>query len=588
MGLETPAETTALEYTRHKAISMFGQPKHDPEKGVFPYVLPNAKYGGTVRVGVHGTFESLNPFIVRGLAPEGQQIFVFERLFDRSADEVFSLYGRIAESMDIAKDKSWLAVNLRPAARFHDRSPITADDVVFSFEKHKTSGRPHMRAFFSKVEKVEKTGNHRVVFYIGKQDRDDRDLPMLIAYMPVFSKQYYAAIPFDKPTLTPPLGSGPYTVSEVTPGRRIRYMRDKNYWGKHLIFAKGQYLFDEIVFDYYRDDMAAFELFKAGGYDLWEEKDPARWKRQYNFPALKQGSVKQTTIPARHTVGMHGFVFNTRRSLFRDVRVRQAIANAFDHEWLSRNYFHGGHTLEHSFFAAENLSTQKTQSLEDISLLKAYGFNPGDEGASAKTLSHSWSRDEQSVSKEQLKKAGWIVQDTKLVNEKTGEPFVFEILIALQGYKRLAAALAQNLQRLGIQVKIRQVDPSLYEHRVQSYDYDMVIANWQQTRIPGQEQCNYWGSKAAIQSGSRNYAGIKDNRIDCLIQDLSKERDESKYYRLVRGLDYALQQGFYVIPLPRPKYDLLAYKDRFDIPKTYPSSGFSATRWWSLMTWSVK
>ncbi len=563
-------------------LAMYGQPKYPAGFSHFDYVNANAPKGGEVRLEALGTFDSLNPYIVKG-QPAGPAAMPFETLLVPSADEPFSEYGLIAETVEVPDDRSWVVFNLRKEARFHDGSPITADDVLFSFDILKSKGAPFFRAYYASVVKAEKLADRKVRFVFAKGE--NRELPLIVGQMPILSKKYWQNRAFDETTLEPPLGSGPYRVESFEPGRYIVMKRVENYWGKDLPVNKGLYNFDRIRTDYYRDSTVALEAFKAGEYDIRPENESKKWATGYDFPAVTEGQVKLRQFSNQRPTGMQGYAYNIRRPLFQDPRVRRALAYAFDFEWTNKNLFYGQYVRTKSYFSNSDLASSGLPSAEERKLLDPLKDEIPPEVFTAEyeppeVKGTDGLRNNLRIAAGLLKEAGWVVKDGKLVNGKTGQPFTFEILLDQPVWERISLPFAQNLQRLGIQANVRTVDTAQYKNRVDSFDFDMIVDVWGESLSPGNEQREFWGSAAADMQGSRNVVGIKSKAVDDLIETVVAAPDRPSLVTRVHALDRVLLGGYYVIPHWHISYDRVAYWDKFGMPETVPQQGYQMMAWW--------
>lgn len=563
-------------------IALHGQPKYGPDFQHFDYVNPNAPKGGEARFAAIGSFDTFNPFNIKGQAAAGIGQ-LFESLLTGSADEPFSEYGLIAESVEVPEDRRSVTFNLRPQARFHDGSPITADDVLFSFETLKTKGSPFFRLYYAGVAKAEKLGERQVKFTFAAGE--NRELPLIVGQMPVVSKKYWESRDFGATTLEIPVGSGPYRIERFEPGRFIVYQRDDNYWGKDLPVSRGLNNIDRLRYDYYRDVTVALEAFKAGAYDLRPENSAKQWATGYDFPALARGLVKKETFPRQMPAGMQGFAFNLRRPLFQDARVRRALAYAFDFEWSNRNLFYGQYTRTRSYFDNSELAARGLPSPEELAILEPMReqlppevFTTAYEPPTAADSEQLRANMKKAL--ELLQEAGWTFRDRKLVNAKTGEPFRFELLIAEPTWERIALPFARNLERLGIEMSVRSVDSAQYENRLRDFDFDMVVNVWGQSLSPGNEQREFWSSAAADQPGSRNLVGLKNPAIDRLVDQVIAAPDRASLVARVRALDRALQWSFLVIPHWHISYDRIAFWDKFGYPPVTPLQGVQLNAWW--------
>jgi microcin C transport system substrate-binding protein len=574
------AVTSAVAAQPEGGIAMHGEPKYKAGFDHFDYVNPNAPKGGEVHLAAMGSFDNFNPFIVKGQAADIGQLF--ETLMASSADEPFSEYGLIAESIETPPERNWVVFNLRPQARFHDGSPITADDVLFSFETLRTKGTPNYRAYYQNVVKAEKLSDRKVRFSFAPGD--NRELPLILGQLPVLSKKYWQGRKFEETTLEPPLGSGPYKIESFDAGKRLTLVRVKDYWGKDLPVNKGLYNFDKIRVDYYRDSTVALEAFKAGEYDFRPENESKKWATSYSFPAVASGTVKVKTFENQRPTGMQGFVYNLRRPLFQDDKVRQALAYAFDFEWSNKNLFYGQYERTDSFFSNSDLASSDLPSTEELKILNPLkGKIPDavftdDYKPPTTDGSETGIRQNLRIAAGLLKEAGWEVKDGKLT--KNGQPFTFEILIDEPVWERVALPFVQNLQRLGITASVRTVDSSQYFNRISNFDYDMIVHVWGESESPGNEQREFWGSVAADQPGSANASGIKSEAIDSLIETLVAAPDRESLVTRTHALDRVLLQSHIVIPHWHIGYDRVAYWDKFAMPTVIPRRGMVFDAWW--------
>ena len=568
--------------TPSHGLSLHGGLKYGPAFTHFDYVNPDAPKGGTVRQSAIGTFDSLNPFILRGQSAAGIGL-IYESLMTPSLDEPDADYGQIAESVEVADDISWVVFNLRPEARWHDGSPITADDVVYSFDILKTKGHPFYRAYYAAVERAEKLGPHKVkfVFRVGL----NRELPKILGQLTVLPKAYYETHEFDKTTLEPPLGSGPYRIAELEPSRSITYGRIPDYWGQDLPVNRGTNNFDVIRIDYYRDRTVALEAFKAHEYDFRLENTAKVWATGYDFPAARQGFVIAEEIPHENPTGMQGFVFNTRRAIFQDRRLRRALAYAFDFEWTNANLFNGAYTRTTSYFSNSELAAQGLPSTEELALLEPFRdqipdevftdiYQPPETDGSGNVRANLRS------AKKLLEEAGWVIENGKLVHQGSGEPLEIEFLLVSPAFERIVGPLTQNLKRLGVASRIRTVDTAQYQNRLDQFDFDIVVASFGQSLSPGNEQLDFWGSSKADIEGSRNLIGVVDPAVDALIEAIIAAPDRAALVTATRALDRVLLWGHYVIPHWHIRTFRVAYWNRFGRPKVQPRFGLGFNTWW--------
>ncbi len=575
------ADIRAAKVTPSHALTMHGDPLYEAGFKHFSYVNPDAPKGGTARLWAQGGFDSLNPFIVKGSGAAGLGR-IYDSLMVSSADEPFTQYGLLAKTVEAPKDRSWVVFNLRKEARWHDGKPVTADDVVFTFNTLLKEGRPHYRFYYAGIDKVIKESSHRVRFTF-KPGRN-RELPLILGQIPILPKHYWKGREFGKTTLEPPLGSGPYRIKELEAGRAITYERVAEYWGKDLPVNVGRNNFGAIRIDYYRDSLVALEAFKAGAYDIRIESSSKDWAVSYDIPAVRVGLIKQEEVSHRRVAGMQGFVYNTRRPLFKDRKVRRALTYAFDFEWTNKNLFHGQYTRTRSYFDNSELAATSLPGKQERKLLFQFkGRIPNEAILNNYTLpvTDGMGRIRKNLRKadQMLKEAGWTIENGKRVNA-SGQPFEFEILLLSPLFERVSLPFAKNLERLGIKARVRTVDSAQYQYRLENFDFDMTVAVFGQSPSPGNEQRNYWGSAAADQKGSRNLIGIKEPVIDELIELLVAAPDRNALVIRTRALDRVLLWGHYIIPHWHIPYDRLAYWDKFGMPQHVPMQGYQFDTWW--------
>ncbi len=548
-------------------IAMHGDLKYPPDFTQLDYVNPDAPVGGTLVQAATGTFDSLNPFILIGRTAAGVREYHFAQLMARSWDEPFSLYGYVARSVETPAPRDWVTFRLDERARFHDGTPITVDDVIFSMEALIAHGLPRFRNNYGRVERVERVGSDGIRFHLDAEA--NRETPMVLAMMPVLSRAYHAAHPVDRTTLEPPLGAGPYRIDTVDPGRSLTYARVADWWGADLPMFRGLNNFDALRFDYYRDVGVALEAFESGEYNFRRELDAERWAAQYDFPAVAAGRVTLVEAPHHRPVGLRGFVFNTRRALFNDPRVRRALVHAFDFEWINRTLLRDAYVRTDSLFANSELASSGVPDGAERDLLVGFADalpaglmdRPYDLPVSD---GRGRNRENLRVARDLLAEAGWVVDQGRLVSGETGEPFAFEILLSSAADERIALAYSDGLSRLGIDAEARTVDSAQYSARTATYDYDMMIHHWRVTLSPGTEQTLYWGSRNVDVEGSRNYAGVADPVVDALIDRLENTVDRADLVTTARALDRVLLWGDYVVPLYHDTVDRFAYWGALD------------------------
>ena len=566
-------------------IAMHGAPALPPDFRNFSYVNPDAPKGGRIVFGWQGTFDSLNPLIVKGTSAEGIREYVYESLMSRSYDEPFSLFGLIAESVDTTPDRNEVIFTLRPEAKFSDGKKITVDDVIFSHELLRDHGRPNYRSYYKKVTKAEKLGDNRVRFTF--DGSGDREMPLIMGLMPVLPRHLIDPDSFERTSLSPPIGSGPYIVAKVEPGKSIVYARDPNYWGRDLPINRGLNNFDEFRYDYYRDAGGMFEAFKSGLIGLRKEDDPTRWAEGYRFPALEAGRVVKEELPIETPAGMSALVFNTRKPIFADQRVRQALIKLFDFEWVNRTLFHSQYARTESYFDRSELSSfHRRADFRELELLRPFPDAVRPEimdGSFA--LPESDGTGENRVGREDalhlLEQAGYRLKDGRLVNQTTGEPLTFEILAVTRGQERLLLTYARALKQLGIETRIRQVDSAQYQQRKQTYDFDMIQYFWPVSLSPGNEQSFRWGSDAADIDGTLNYPGVKSKAADAMIAALLAAKTRDDFVSAVHALDRVLLSGDYMIPLFYLPKQWVAHWRNIERPEQTPLYGYQIESWWS-------
>lgn len=563
------------------AISMVGQPRYAADFDHLEYVNPDAPKGGELYLAVSGSFDSINPYSVRGNRATGLTL-MHESLMGRSWDEPFSLYGLIAQSITTPPDRSWVEFTLRPEAKWNDGTPITVEDVLFSFEALRDHGRPNHRTYYKKVLKAEIRGASSIRFTFDMSAGGDREMPLIMGLMPVLQKAWWSGRDLSAPSLDIPVSSGPYILKSINPGRALTFARNPDYWGRALAFNRGQWNFDRILYDYYRDDDVALEAFKAGAYDLRRENDPLKWLNSYTTPSVADGRIIKAEIPNGRTEPLRGFIFNTRHALFADGRVREALTYALDFAWMNRVLFGNVYRRAQSTFPNSELAaTGLPQGLELAQLepfraqLPATLFTTplhlpdGAEGMRSQ-LHHALSL---------LQNAGWRLQNGELV--KDGKPFSFEVLLVSADDEKVALEFSRSLKRLGITARVRTVDSAQYQARLTDFDFDMTVNFWSSTLSPGNEQVYYWGSAAADQPGSRNYAGVKDPVVDALASSIAASSTRDELVARARALDRVLMSGHYVIPLTYLGRDLVAYRAQLARPDITPVYGILPEQtWW--------
>ncbi len=581
VALAFAADAAAEGAPRH-GLSAFGDLKYGGGFSHFDYADPTAPKGGTLRLWGLDSFDSLNPFILKGVPAEGLSL-IFETLMVRAMDEPDAVYGLIAESAELPADRSWVAFTLRPEARWHDGTPITADDVVFSYRTLIDKGNPQFRILYRDVDRVEKLGPRKLRFTF-KPGRH-RDLALLMAQMPVVSQAYWRSLPFDATSMAPPLGSGPYRVGEVSAGRSITYRRVADYWGKDLAVNRGRYNFDALRWDYYRDRDIAFEAFFAGAYDFREEFTSRNWATQYDKPAVADGLVLRETIPDKTPSGVQAFFFNLRRAKFQDRRVREAFDLAFDFDWTNRNLFHGLYQRTNSMYQNSELAAEGTPGPAERAALEPLRaqvppevFGESFRAPAAEGIGGA--RDNLRRAAAALRDSGWRIRDGRLV-DADGKRFAAEFLLFEASFQRIINPYIRNLERLGIDASIRIVDVANFKYRTDNFDYDIIVRRFVQPLTPGIEQRNYFGSQNANQPGSLNAGGIADPAVDALIERIVDADSRAGLVAATRALDRVLMWNRYVVPQWYKGSHNIAYWNMFARPQRPPDYDLGAIdTWW--------
>jgi peptide/nickel transport system substrate-binding protein len=566
------------------AIAMHGAPALPADFTHMPYANPDAPKGGRLVQGFLGTFDSLNPLIVRGLAVQQIRGFVVESLMARGNDEAFTLYGLLAKSVETDDVRSYVTFHLDPRARFSDGQPVLAEDVLFSWALLRDKGRPNHRQYYSKVVKAEAPDPHTVRFDLG--GANDRELPLILGLMPVLPKHAIDVATFEETSMSPPIGSGPYRVSAVKPGASVTLTRNPDYWGRDLPVNRGLWNFDEIRLDFYREANGQFEAFKRSLYDFRVETEPLRWHDGYDFPAVRSGEVIRDSIKTGLPQPSEFLVFNTRRPVFSDIRVRQALTLLFDFEWINRNYFFGLYGRSASFFAGSELSAYaRAADDRERELLKPFAAHLRPDildGSYRLPVTDGSGRDRATLRSALtlLSEAGYDLDGTVLRQRSTKAPLTFEILVTTRDQERIALAYMRDLKRAGIEASVRAVDAVQFDQRRLGFEFDMIQNRWDQSLSPGNEQSFYWGSEAADNQGTRNYMGAKDPAIDALIAAMLEAREHSAFVSAVRALDRVLMSGFYAIPLFNVREQWIARWNRIERPAATALTGYLPETWW--------
>ena len=569
---------------------MHGEPRLPPDYRHFPYVNPDAPKGGSITYGVLGTFDSVNPFILKSMRTNARGSWdhrfgrlVFESLLFRSRDEPFTMYGLLAEKVEWPEDRSWIEFTLNPKARWSDGVPVTVEDVIFTYDLLTEKGRPPYSSRMSKIDRIEKTSERTVKFVFN--EKADREYPMIISLSPVLPRHAIDPDTFDQSSLNPMIGSGPYRIAEIDPGKSITYQRNPDYWAKDLPSRVGFSNFDTVKVEYYRNTNSMFEAFKKGLFDVFPESDPAAWRRNFNFPAVASGNVIKDEFQPGTPAKMQGFVFNTRREKFKNPKLREGLITLFDFEWINRNLYFGAYTRTASFWHGSELSSLGVPASDaELELLEPWLDKVSPDvlaGTYRPPVSDGSGRD-RSLYRKALglfAEAGFKRKDGRLV-DSDGIPLSFEILSRSSRQEKLAIAYRRNLEKLGISVSIRTVDDSQYQRRVQAYDYDMVLQTYSASLSPGIEQIWRWGSRSADVPGTFNFAGVNDPAIDAMIDHLLQARTREEFVAAVRAYDRLLISGNYLVPLFHIDDQWVARWSHIERPKNTSIYGYQFETWW--------
>ncbi|MGQ0683955.1 extracellular solute-binding protein [Bradyrhizobium sp.] len=566
------------------AIAMHGTPKLPVDFVHMPYVNPAAPKGGRVVWGLSGTFDSLNPLIVRGLAVQQMRGYVIESLMARGNDEAFTLYGLLAKTVETDDARTYVTFRLDPRARFSDGKPVTAEDVLFSWALLRDRGRPNHRQYYAKVAKAEALGPLTVKFDLA--GANDRELPLILGLMPVLPRHAVDPATFEETTMTAPIGSGPYRVTAVRPGASVTLTRNPDYWGREVPANRGLWNFDEVRFDFFREANSQFEAFKRGLYDFRVEHEPLRWHDGYDFPAARNGELIRDTIKPGVPQPSEFLVFNTRRQMFSDIRVRRALTLLFDFEWINKSYFFGLYRRTAGFFAGSELSAyERGADDRERELLKPYARAVAAEildGSYRLPIADGSGRDRASLraALSLLSEAGYDLDGAVLRQRSTKAPLAFEILVTTRDQERIALAYQRDLKRAGIEASIRAVDPVQFDQRRLGYEFDMIQNRWDQSLSPGNEQSFYWGTEAADIPGTRNYMGAKEPAVDAMIAAILEARERPAFVSAVRALDRVLMSGFYAIPVFSVPEQWIARWNRIERPSATALTGYLPETWW--------
>lgn len=538
-------------------ISTFGDLKYLQNFQHFDYVNPQAPKGGSVKFGVEGGFNSLNQFVLKGITASGVS-YLYDSLMEGSDDEISARYGLVAESVKLAPNKMAIEFKLRKNARFHDDVLMTADDVVFTFNKLVTEGHPSYKMAFRDVASVKKINSHLVRFEF--KNNHNRELPVLVASLPVLPQHYYEKVDFSKTTLTPPLGSGPYKIKEIKPNRSITFERVQNYWAKDLPVNRGRYNFDQITFDYYRDNNVLVEAFKSQKYDMRQENIARNWANAYNIEAVKNGEIIKKEITHQLPAPMQTFVFNLRREKFQDIALRKALTYAFDFEWLRDHIFYGSYKRTESYFANSDFG------YKNFHLPKSNG--------------DGFNRANLLVAKKILDEAGYKIVGEKLIDPKSGKQVALEFLINSEAFEMIVAPFVKNLRKLGMDAKVRFIEENQYQTRVNNFDFDIVVGMFGQALIPGDELFSYFHSSQKDVKGSHNLIGLNDKKIDNLVEKISRAQTKLALKNLCQKLDQRMLENYYTTPQWHNNTYRILYRNIFAIPNIQPKYSLAVDAWW--------
>ena len=575
------AHALAEEVSWRHAIAMHGEPQYAEDFAHFDYVNPSAAKGGSLRLGSFGSFDSLNSFAIKGSAADGLAL-IYDTLTKASADEAFTHYGLVASAIRTPEDRSWVEFRIHPEARFADGEPITSHDVKFSFDALVSQGQPLYQLYYSDVSEAVIIDDQHIRFNFSTNT--NRELPLILGQIPVLPEHYWRERDFTAAGLDIPLGSGAYRIAAVDAGRSISYERNPDYWARDLPVNKGYYNFDSISYDYYKDFDIRLEAFKSGKIDVLAENRSKAWATAYDFPAVQNNEVIKAEFAHSKPSGMQGYVFNTRRELFSDSRVREAINLAFDFEWTNKNLLYSSYIRSQSYFSNSELGARGLPSAAELAILEPYREQLP-EAVFTSDFQQPVSKGDGNIRARLraalplLRAAGWELEDGTLQHAEFGD-FNFEILLVQAGFERLTAPFIKNLERLGIKATMRVVDTSQYINRMRAFDFDMIVTTFAQSDSPGNEQRNFWSSASADASGSRNFAGVRSPVVDQIVEQLISAKDRQDLINHTRALDRVLLSGYYVVPQWHIDYDRVAYWNKFAMPEQIPASGYQVHTWW--------
>mgnify|MGYP000235116016 FL=1 len=564
------------------AIAMHGEPKYPDSFQYVDYANPDAPKGGKIILSSTGSYDSFNPFILKGTAAAGIGN-LYETLTTGSSDEAFTEYGLIAKTIEWPDDRSWVAFTIREEAVWHDGKKISPEDVIWTFNTLMEKGHPFYKYYYSDVVDVIQENDNKVRFNF--KGNTNLELPLIVGQLPVLPKHYWTNKNFEETSMDIPIGSGPYKIKNFDAGRTITYELDSDYWGKNIPIKKGTENFGVIQYEYYKDRSIEREAFKSGDIDLFSENTSKDWATSYDTPAVQNGLIKKELIEHQNPQGMQGFAFNTRKEIFEDKRVREALSYAFDFEWTNKDLFNDAYKRTNSFFENSELASSGVPSGGELDLLNDYKellpqklfqeeYNP------PKTDGSGFMRKELQEATKLLQDAGWELQEGKLINKKSGSKFEFELLLVSPAFERIVLPFKDNLAKLGIDVSVRTIDSAQYQNRLDGFDFDMIVSTFSQSLSPGNEQRNFWGSDAAKTNGSRNIIGISNEVIDSLIEKVISAKDREDLIMTTRALDRVLLWNHYVIPQWHISAYRTLYWDIFDKPSVRPKYSLGTNTWW--------
>ena len=564
------------------AIAMHGEPKYPDSFQYVDYANPDAPKGGKIILSSTGSYDSFNPFILKGTAAAGIGN-LYETLTTGSSDEAFTEYGLIAKTIEWPDDRSWVAFTIREEAVWHDGKKISPEDVIWTFNTLMEKGHPFYKYYYGDVVEVIQENDNKVRFNF--KGNTNLELPLIVGQLPVLPKHYWTNKNFEETSMDIPIGSGPYKIKNFDAGRTITYELDSDYWGKNIPIKKGTENFGVIQYEYYKDRSIEREAFKSGDIDLFSENTSKDWATSYDTPAVQNGLIKKELIEHQNPQGMQGFAFNTRKEIFEDKRVREALSYAFDFEWTNKNLFYNAYKRTNSFFENSELASSGVPLGGELDLLNDYRellpqklfqeeYNP------PKTDGSGFMRKELQEATKLLQDAGWELQEGKLINKKSGSKFEFELLLVSPAFERIVLPFKDNLAKLGIDVSVRTIDSAQYQNRLDGFDFDMIVSTFSQSLSPGNEQRNFWGSDAAKTNGSRNIIGISNEVIDSLIEKVISAKDREDLIMTTRALDRVLLWNHYVIPQWHISAYRTLYWDIFDKPSVRPKYSLGTNTWW--------